>query len=356
MADDLGEKTEDATPKRLEDEREKGNVPKSTDLASALLLLGVTVMLWAAIMPTLGQMRWLVEYALMADSPVELVQAGEIGQVTTMVFGWMLRIGAPILIVAWVIAYIAHFVQVGWLFAPKALKPKFSKLNPINGFKRIYGIAAVVKASLDTSKVAIVVAVVVVSRGGMRDQLLALSYMELMPALGRTGWLMFDLALRILAVLLILAILDLLYQRWKYRKDLRMSKHEVKDELKQSDGDPETRRRRMRVQQELSRQRVQAAVPRADVIITNPEHISIAIAYDDGAMQAPRVIAKGADHLAFRIRQIAMQHSIPIIERKPLARALYQQVRIGEEIPPEFYQAVAEILAYVYRLSGRKAG
>jgi flagellar biosynthetic protein FlhB len=167
---------------------------------------------------------------------------------------------------------------------------------------------------------------------------------------------MFILALRILAVLLVLALIDFSYQRWKHSEDMKMTKQQVKDEMKQTEGDPEVKRRRMRMQQQIAMQRISSAVPQADVIVTNPEHISIAIQYDADRMHAPKVVAKGADFIAIRIRQIATRHGVPIVERKPLARALYRDVGVGQEIPPDFYSAVAEVLAYVYRLSGRQAG
>jgi flagellar biosynthetic protein FlhB len=182
-----------------------------------------------------------------------------------------------------------------------------------------------------------------------------LPYLTVLECLVSIGQLMLDVALRILAVLLLLGVIDFVYQRWKQRQDLKMTKQQVKDEMKQTEGDPDVKRRRMRIQQQIAMQRISSAVPRADVVVTNPEHLAIAIRYDREAMNAPVVIAKGADHLAMRIRQIAIRHSIPIVERKPLARALYKDVAVGQEIPPDFYNAVAEVLAYVYRLDGRMA-
>ena len=148
-----------------------------------------------------------------------------------------------------------------------------------------------------------------------------------------------------------LGLIDFMYQRWRYSADLKMTKQQVKDEMKQSEGDPDVKRRRLRMQQQIALQRISTAVPKADVVVTNPEHISIAIQYDQATMRAPKVVAKGADFLAMRIRQIALQHGIPIVERRPLARSLYKDVAINQEIPPAYYKAVAEILAYVFRLS-----
>ncbi|MCZ6836938.1 MAG: EscU/YscU/HrcU family type III secretion system export apparatus switch protein, partial [Planctomycetota bacterium] len=251
---------------------------------------------------------------------------------------------------------LSHVSQIGILFSPKSLAPKIEKLNPIKGFQRIYGVAGLVKVSLDFGKVVIVVIVVSLSFTQYHEQIIVLPYLEPLAGFALVGKMMFDVALKVLAVLLSLGVLDLLFQRWKHRKDMKMTKQQVKDEMKQTEGDPDVKRRRMRIQQQIAMQRISTAVPKADVIVTNPEHISIAIQYDHGEMHAPKVVAKGADHLALRIRQIAIQHKIPIVERKPLARAMYRNVKVGQEVPPEYYKAVAEILAYVYRLSGRMAG
>ena len=165
------------------------------------------------------------------------------------------------------------------------------------------------------------------------------------------GVMMLDLALRTVAVLLLLGILDYAWQRLRRRRDLRMTRQQVRDDMKEAEGDPEHRKRRLRLQQQLAMQRVSAAVPRADVIVTNPQHVSIAIAYDPETMRAPMVIAKGLDHLALRIRQLAYRHEVPIVERPPLARALHREVEVNQPIPTSFYRAVAEVLAYVQRVN-----
>lgn len=355
MADDLGEKTEDPTPKRLMDAREEGNVAKSQDLSAAILLAAVTVGLWVAATPMLHHGKTVLEM-LLDGSLGAALHVDDVTSITTFIAMAAVRIVLPVLLVAWAAAYLSHFLQIGWLFTFKSVQPKLSKLNPINGFKRVFGVNAMVKAGLDSLKVLVVLVVATFTVIQYSHRILVLPYLPILGALSQIGWFMFDLAVRVVAILLLLGILDYLYQRWKHIRDLRMTKQQVKDEMKQTDGDPETRKRRMRMQQQIAMQRLSAAVPKADVIVTNPEHISIAIQYDAQTMNAPRVVAKGADFLALRIRQIAMQHGIPIVERKPLARAMYKSVPVGREIPPEFFQAVAEILAYVYRLSGKKAG
>ncbi len=355
MADDLGEKTEEATPKRRQDSREEGQVAKSQDLSGAILLVISTLTVAVAALWMFGEARVVVANVL-DDSAADPLDPEGAGEVVRYIGLAAARIAAPVLLIAWAASFLGQFGQIGWLFAPKAVQPKLSKLNPLAGFKRIFGLNGLVKASLDSLKVLIVVVITVLTTQQYADQILVLPYLSVMQCLASCGSIMFDLALRILAVLLVLGVIDLAYQRWRMSRDLRMTKQQVKDEMKQTEGDPEVKRRRARMQHQIAMHRISAAVPRADVIVTNPEHISIAIKYDQETMHAPRVIAKGADHIAIRIRQIALKHSIPIVERKPLARALYKDVAVGQEIPPDYYSAVAEVLAYVYRLGGRMAG
>ncbi len=356
MADDLGEKSEEPTPKRRQEARDEGNVAKSQDFSGALLLTAATVAVWFAAMSMLGQGKVVLEQVLDGRTLIDPLRPDQAWDAIKFIGAATVRVLLPFLLICWLAGYIAVFMQVGWLFTMKSIRPKASKLNPLKGFQRIFGISGLVKVTLDSLKVLIVVVISSITMYQYRETIILLPYLTLMQSLSQIGWLMFDLALRVLAILLILGILDLIYQRWKHTKDMRMTKQQVKDEMKQSEGDPEIKRRRQRLQQQAAMQRIGSSVPKADVVVTNPEHISIAIQYDPDAMGAPKVVAKGADFLALRIRQIAMQHGIPIVERKPLARALYRDVGVGQEIPPDFYQAVAEILAYVYRLSGRKAG
>ena len=356
MADDLGERTEDATPKRRAEAREDGNVPRSHDLAGALVLLIGTVALWMWLLPSLEELRLMLAAMLDRDVVADPKDVNAVWTASLMAGRAAATVLVPFLGIIWIAGLLAHISQFGWLFSPKSLAPKFNKLNPISGFQRIFSISAVVKAGMDSMKVVIVLLIATFTIVQYGDEIVILPMYGLMPALGRIGWMLFDLALRILGALLLLGLIDLIFQRWKYSRDLRMSKQQVKDEMKQTEGDPEVKRRRLRMQQQIAMQRIGASVPKADVIVTNPEHFSVAIQYDADRMNAPRVIAKGADYLALRIRQIAMKHGIPIVERPPLARALYAQVKVGQEVPPAFYQAVAEILAYVYRLGQRKAG
>lgn len=356
MADDLGERSEEATPRRLQQAREEGNVSKSMDLAGAMLLLVGTLVTAAATMPALRDTRLMMETLLDFSRLGGGMHESSIDETLSFTGLIVLRVLGPALFGIWIAAYIAHVWQVGFLFSAKAVAPSLKKLNPLEGAKRIFGISGVMKATLDALKVVVVLIVAAQAIIRADRELIGLPQLTAIGGVALVARLLFSLALQVVAALIILGILDFVYQRWKYSRDLRMTKQQVKDEHKQLEGDPEVKKRRMRMQQQIAMQRIGAAVPQADVIVTNPEHISIAIQYDPKTMSAPKVIAKGADFLALRIRQLATQHGVPIVERKPLARAMYKDVSVGQEVPPQFYQAVAEILAYVFRLSGRAAG
>ena len=356
MSEDLGEKTEQPTARRLSEARKEGQVARSQDFSSAVLLAAMTLALALAAMPMLETAGVMIRHALSPDTLGIMIDSKQTSHLVAAMGQATAKVLVPVLVVAVVAALVSHIGQFGFIFSSKALVPKIEKLNPISGAKRIYGINAIVKAGLDSFKVLFVMLVAIWAAWDHAPEILALPQHGVLVAAAATGWLLLDTALRMLAVLFLLGILDFIYQRWKNRRDLRMTKQQVKDELKQTDGDPETKRRRMRIQQQIAMHRISAAVPKADVIVTNPEHISIALSYDSTNMEAPRVLAKGADFMAMRIRAIATEHNIPIVERKPLARALYREVEVGEEIPESFFQTVAEILAYVYRLQGRMAG
>jgi len=357
MADDLGERTEDATPKRKQEAREEGQIARSMDLTGALLLVGAVATLAVAGVPALGAFKRMLEGALDGNTVALPIDKDNVGTAFGYMAAPVITVVLPILLAIWALAFVAVFSQVGWLFAPKAVAPSLSKISPIAGFKRVFGMNALVKAAMDTFKVGLVLGIAVVTIMQYEQSIVVLAQLSMMEAVNEIAKLLLDLSIRVLAVLLLLGVIDYMYQRFKHARELRMTKQQVKDEMKQMDGDPDVKRRRMRMQQQLAMQRISSAVPKADVIVTNPEHYSVAIQYDADSMNAPKVVAKGADFIAMRIRQIAIANGIPIVERPPLARALYRQVRVGEEVPPDFYKAVAEILAYVYRLSeSRQAG
>jgi flagellar biosynthetic protein FlhB len=356
MAEDLGERTEDPTPKRRAEARRDGNIARSQELSGALALLVGTLIIALVFFPMLEQFKGLVGDVLDGDKLGDPTDPYDAKTVIDYVAVAAARIGAPFLLLMMAAVALIQFSQIGWLFSPQILRPRLSQLNPLSGFKRILSLNGLFKASLSIIKTVVVLTVVVLSVWQYRRQIVVLPYLTPLPIVLKVTTMILDVALRLVAVLLVLGILDMIYQKWKHTQDLKMTKQQVKDEMRQAEGDPHVKRRRYRMQQQIAMQRIAAAVPRADVVVTNPEHVSVAISYEAERMSAPIVVAKGADFVALRIRQIALANGVPIVERPPLARALYRQVAVGQEIPPDFYNAVAEILAYVYQLNGRMAG
>ena len=352
MAEDLGEKTEDPTPRKLQKARDEGQIAKSTDLASAMSLAGVTVILWVFATPSLDQLGGLLQSSIrnaglrVNEGHTDLAwTAAKVG----------LGVLVPLVVAAWIAAYLSHVWQVGIGFRTKPVEPSLEKIDPIKGVKRIIGIQALVKGGMDLGKTTIAMGVAGIVSWRMHDTLVVLPEYTAVQGFAVIGRLMLELAVVIAIALLILAIFDFIFQKWKHQKDHRMTKQEVRDEHKDMEGDPHVKRRRMQMARQMTMQRISQSVPTADVVVTNPEHISVAIKYEDGKMNAPVVVAMGVDHLALRIRRIAAQHGVPIVERKPLARLLHRTVDVGDPVPPDAYAAVAEVLAYVYRMNGRAA-
>lgn len=348
MAEDLGEKTEAPTGRRLADARERGSIAKSQDLSAAIdLIAGVLLIAifgGALLRAFAGVMRHVLA------TPSETLNARALGGVLRSIAWESMLAVAPILGMLVVVAIGAQLVQVGFVFSTTPLEPKWERLNPFVGFGKIFNRRNGVRTVTSVVKLVVmslVAWVYVRSRLGMVAGLPLLTTFAGVAVIGR---LIMELLAWLLAVMLIIGAADYLYQRWQHTRDLRMSKEEVKDERRSMDGDPTIKGKRLKMMRDMAVQRINAAVPKADVIVTNPTHYSVAIRYDSDTMRSPRVVAKGVDAMAMRIRQVAMIHKVPIVERPPLARGLYFGVEVGQEIKPEFYQAVAELLAYVYRL------
>lgn len=352
MPDSLQEKTEAPTPRRLQEARGRGQIGKSAELTGAVILLGALIALHVAAEDMVMRMVQVMRRMLGASAD-EMMNVGMMGTAIAGTFEEMARMVIPIMIVVTVLALLTSFLQVGWLITFETIKPSIDKLNPLSGIKRMFSGQAMMNLVMGVFKMCILSGI---AYWTLRDKVDLLAYASDLPHLGLvvlTGELMFSLGLRLAIALILLALIDLVYQKYKTIKQLRMTKEEVREEMKRMDGDPQVKRRRREVQLQLSMQRLQASVPHADVVVTNPTELAIAIQYDGDEMDAPKVVAKGADYMAMRIRQLAIMHGIPIVERKPLARALYREVEVGQEIPPQFYKAVAEILAYVYELAGK---
>lgn len=345
-----GEKTEKATPKKRQDQRKKGQVLKSQDVTSAIVLLSVFLFLLFGA----GFMRDRIfsffyqtfnRYVLIDSLSVELVM--EIYSDVLLEMGFILL---PIMLVAMVSAVAANFFQFGLLFTTEPLKMDLKKLDPIKGLKRIFSLRAIIELIKSVLKISLIGSVTVVILWMNLENVLSLSFKTAWDTLSTVSYLTVMMGIAASFVLLFVSILDYFYQKYDFEKNLKMSKQDIKDEYKNSEGDPVVKSRIKQRQREMAMRRMMQEVPNADVVITNPTHYAIALKYEDGQMDAPVVVAKGADFIAQKIKLIAKENEIVMVENRPLARSMYDQVEIGDRIPDEFFKAVAEILAYVYRI------
>ena len=266
----------------------------------------------------------------------------------------ILLISAPFLLVGFILSFLSDLIQVKWRPTSKPLQPKFNKLNPVNGFKRIFSLSSLVELLKSLLKIGLIA---LVSYSYLQDKwqsLYVLYGISLKQGIGLIGEMVADLGIRISLVYMLIVAADYIYQKWKFKEDMKMTKQEIKDEYKQDEGDPQIKGKIRQKMREASMRRMMQNIPKADVIITNPTHYAVAIQYDPEQYDAPFVVAKGTDHLAQRIKEIGRENKVEIVENKPLARMLYANVDVGQVIPPELYQAVAEVLAFVYNLKGKR--
>ena len=350
--DDFGDKTEEPTERRRNEARQKGNVARSTDLNSAgMMLAAASAMLFFGI-PVFRGLTQLMHASLQNAGRVSF-DIGTVPHQFREIADQLLNLILPVMLWMMGAAFLLNLLQVGVLIAPEALQPKFERLNPIAGAKRILSIRGLVKLAVSLAKLLLVVAVAGWSISAMAPTFLNLIGTEPPGILFGIRDSVLTLAFQLAIALIILAILDFGFQKWKHEQDLRMTKQEVREEMKNMEGDPMIRQRRREIHRKLAEAREMQQVQDADVVITNPTHIAVALKYDPETMPAPTVVAKGMGVLAGRIRQIAVEHGVPIIERKPLARSLYRDVKVGHQISVEMYEVFVEIMAYVYRISGR---
>ena len=353
-----GEKTEPATSKKLNDIRKEGQVAKSKELITAVSLMFLFIIL-KIYLSKLG--TGLIDvYTQVYNSISKVVDDSynglpirTAGSVMQQVIIDMIKLVIPILLVAIVIAILGNMLQQKWMVTAKPLQPKFSKISPISGFKRMFSVRQLVELIKSIAMISIIMIVVYNTVKSKMNILLTFYDVGLNTALSTIGSIIIDLGIKISAVFLIVGFADLFYQRIKFKNDNMMTKQEIKDEFKNTEGDPQVKGQIKRRMQEVSRRRMMQQLPEADVVITNPTHFAVALKYEPDAGKAPVVIAKGADYLAFQIKDKAKEYNIAIVENKPLARILYHNIDIGMEIPPELYQAVAEILAVVMRTNNR---
>lgn len=349
-----GEKTEKATLKRKQDARKKGQVLQSREIPSSLILL--IVFLSVKLLGSYMYREIEAFYRLCVNDlalTFDVLSLNEVMRLMSLVLVQLLKIIGPVFGIAFVAGTVASYAQVGSLFTLETLKPKFSKLNPVNGIKRIFSIRGLTELIKSLLKIIVISIVAWQSIRGELTNIVKLMDQDLTVASVYIFSTAIDIAIKICVMMFIIAILDYAYQWWQYEKDLRMTKQEIKEEYKEIEGNPETRQRIRQKQREASMRRMLSEVPKADVVITNPTHYAVAIQYDADKAPAPIVIAKGQDYMAKRIKDIAKENGIETVENKPLAQALYKAVDIGEQVPPELYQAVAEILAFVYQLKGK---
>ncbi len=353
-----GEKTEPATQKKLSDARKKGQVAKSREIANAfgLLALFLLIKFWVGTMGTQFLELFSGTYNKMPEMVVQWNGFLSTKDIFDLLKDSVLRVMiilAPIFIVAFIVAFISDVWQVKWELSPEAMKPKFNKLNPISGFKRIFSVNSLVELVKSLLKIFLISYLCYNYVMNNKENLFLLYDIPLMQAIGLVADMVVSLGIRISLVYMVLAFADYAYQKLKFNKDMMMSKQEVKDEYKQQEGDPKVKGRIRQKMREVSQRRMMQSLPTADVVITNPTHYAVAIKYDPEVADAPIVLAKGADYLAAKIKEVAKENKIEIVENKPLARMLYANVDVGQVVPQELYQAVAEVLAFVYKLQGK---
>lgn len=354
MADDFGDKTEQPTERRKTETREKGNVARSHDLNTAGLLLAASAslqFLGPGIVKTLAQLL----RSYLAPRDWSSIDGPAVTQMLWDILGLMASGVLPFMVAMAAAALALNLVQVGFFATTEPLVPKFSRLNPLEGVKRIFSIAGLMKLGVSVGKIAVVSVIAIWFTTAQMGLLLETLHFEMGPFFSGLGSSMITLAFQLAAALVILAMCDYGFQLWKFNKDLMMTKQEVRDELKNMEGDPMIRQRRREAHRKLATSQELRKVREADVVVTNPTELAVAIKYDPKTMDAPIVVAKGADEMAARIRQIAAEHRVPIVEKKPLARALYHTIKPGQAISVDLYEAVAEILAYVYRINKKAA-
>lgn len=347
-----GEKTEEATPKKKRDAREKGQVFQSKEINTAIVLMaiffGLKVFGNYMFNSLLGFTNTIYTNYLFEDSLFTI-------EGITLIFYQIVITTAMVIIPITAIALVSglalSYAQVGFLFTTKTLEVKFSKLNPVEGFKKLFSKKSVVELIKSIIKIFIVGYVIYTYAMGQIVNIINLPDLNIASIVAFTGDTVVSISLRAGLILLVMAFFDYLYQRWSHNKELKMSKQEVKEEHKQSDGDPQVKSKIKEKQRQMAMSRMMSEVPQADVIITNPTHFAVAIKYDREISDAPFVLAKGQDLIAQNIKKVASENDVAIVENKELARTLYASVEIGSVIPEELYQAVAEVLAYVYDLN-----
>ncbi|MBM7613675.1 flagellar biosynthesis protein FlhB [Alkaliphilus hydrothermalis] len=348
------EKTEKPTPKKIRESREKGQVLQSKEVVSAFMMLGAFAGIGLFSSYIGENIHQLTKYIYEDYLTLEhlFTQRNIYQLMVTSVYYLFLTV-IPIAGICFLIGLVSSYMQVGFLFTTKTLSVKFSRINPLEGFKRLFSMKSLVELGKSLIKIIFVGYVVINYGKGQLESIFKTTGMDVLSIISTLKTLALGIGYRAGLILVFIALLDYFYQRYDYYKNLKMSKQEIKEEYKQTEGNPQIKSKIKEKQRQISMRRMMQDVPKADVIITNPTHFAIAIQYDPKSLDAPRVLAKGQDLMAQQIKKIGGEHQVPIVENKPLARTLFATVEIGYAIPPDLYQAVAEVLAYVYRINNK---
>ncbi len=346
------EKTEQATPRRRQDARKKGKVARSMELNSfGILFIGIIVLFFAAPM-LVSQVEMVMQTTLQSAAQMDL-NINRMPELFATFAGRLLLMLLPVFIAMITVGLLINFAQVGFTISGESLQPKPERINVVSGFKRLFSLQSLVNLFKNILKLVVVGWIAYLAIKSESKHFVEMLDGDVWLVIGFIGRAAFNIVFKIALAMMVLALLDYAYQRWEFEKSIRMTKQEIKEEVKQYEGSPLTRSRVRRVQQELSRMRMTREIPNADAVVTNPVHLAVALKYDPDNMGAPTVVAKGARLVAEKIKKIAREHGVPIVENPPVARALYQAVEVGGEIPANLYKAVAEVLAYVYRLKSQ---
>ena len=357
MAEDsFQEKTEQPTPKKIADARKKGTVAQSREIPSAIILLTSLGFFFFSGSWMFSNMSDFMGGIFRNIGSFRIHDVATASTLSIIILKNVLSIILPFMLAVVVAGIVANIVQIGFLFSPEAFSPKLSKFNPISGIKKLFSLKSLVELVKSLIKITFVGGIAYLTIKTEFKTIPTLMQMDIKDIISFIGITSFKICLYVSLALIIMAVLDYAYQKYEHTKSLKMTKQEVKDENKQTEGDPKVKARIRSIQIEMSRRRMMESVPEADVVITNPTHLAIALKFDSDKMIAPKIVAKGAGKIAERIREIADENHVPIVENKPLARTLFKIAEIGDYIPAELYQAVAEVLAYVYRLKGMRAG
>lgn len=355
MAETDMERKEQATPKRREEARKKGHVAKSRDLSSALLIMAGLGAFYLFSPTMMTGFAGLMRDLLSNSGGIDLT-ANNFNSFILNITYRSLLFTSPIFILLSIVAISSNIIQTGFLISSQPIMPDFSKINPVEGFGRLFKKDSIVELVKITLKIFLVSYVVYVIVKGEVSALLEMADLDVGQIIYRFGKITLRVSLWAGFLMFVISVFDYLIKRWEYEKALMMTREEIREEYRETEGDPLIRSRVRSIQKTMARKRMMAELPKADVVITNPTHIAVALSYDSKKMSAPKVIAKGAGILAERIKELSKECGIPLVEDKPLAQALYKVVDLGEEIPSHLYKAVAEILAYVYRLKPKNFG